>query len=144
MYTEYEQEDYALQIYNRLIQVEQLSYNYYGLMRVYDKVGEIYLEKQQYQLALSAFQEGLILARSLNHNQDHFLAQIQKVNQGMNQQIEEQKNQNIQELPPLPPVQPNIDPIKDNIETKENPVNDLDTDNIDEFENKFERDNILR
>ncbi|MDJ0598681.1 MAG: tetratricopeptide repeat protein [Crocosphaera sp.] len=142
LYTEYEQEDYALQIYQRLIQVEQLSYNYYGLMRVYDKIGEIYLEKEQYEPALSAFQEGLILARSLNHNQEHFLAQIQKVSQGMNQESEEQEIPNIEQN--LPPSPTDLDTIKDEIETLENPVNDLDINNIDEFENRFERDNILR
>ncbi|MDJ0731868.1 MAG: hypothetical protein QNJ33_17950 [Crocosphaera sp.] len=137
LYSEYEQEDYALQIYQRLIQVEQLSYNYYGLMRVYDKIGKIYLKNKQYEPALSAFQEGLILARSLNHNQEHFLAQIQKVNEGMNQGIPEQEIPNIEEKLPSSPN--NIDTIKNEIETIENPLN-----NVDEFENRFERDNILR
>ncbi|WP_009547712.1 tetratricopeptide repeat protein [Crocosphaera subtropica] len=140
LYTDYEQEDYALQIYERLIQVEQLSYNYYGLMRVYDKIGEIYLGKQLYQPALTAFQEGLILARSLNHNQDHFLAQIQKVNQGMQEQAPPQVEE---ELPPppnnLPPNNINIDRIEEEIDMRENPLN-----NLDEFDNRFERDNILR
>ncbi|MDJ0843486.1 tetratricopeptide repeat protein [Crocosphaera sp.] len=138
LYTEYEQEDYALQIYQRLIQVEQLSYNYYGLMRVYDKIGEIYLENEQYEPALSAFQEGLILARSLNHNQEHFLSQIQKVNQGMNQGIEEEEETpTVEEDAPSVPTE--LDTIKDEIENPGNPF-----DSIDEFENRFERDNILR
>ncbi|WP_107670177.1 lipopolysaccharide assembly protein LapB [Cyanothece sp. BG0011] len=140
LYTDYEQENYALQIYQRLIQVEQLSYNYYGLMKVYDKIGEIYLDKEQYQPALSAFQEGLILARSLNHNQDHFLTQIQKVNQGMQQQAPPEVEE---ALPPspnnIPPNNINIDRIEEEIEMRGNPSND-----IDEFENRFERDNILR
>lgn len=140
LYTDYEQENYALQIYQRLIQVEQLSYNYYGLMKVYDKIGEIYLDKQLYEPALSAFQEGLILARSLNHNQDHFLTQIQKVNQGMQQQAPPEVEE---ALPPspnnIPPNNINIDRIEEEIEMRGNPSND-----IDEFENRFERDNILR
>ena len=133
LYTEYEQENYALQIYQRLIQVEQLSYNYYGLMKVYDKIGEIYLENEQYEPALFAFQEGLILARSLNHNQGHFLAQIQKVNEGMNPVIEEQPIPSVEETLPASPN--DIESIKDEIETIENPIN--------EFKNQFERDNIL-
>ncbi|MDJ0659552.1 MAG: tetratricopeptide repeat protein [Crocosphaera sp.] len=136
LYAEYEQEDYALQIYQRLIQVEQLSYNYYGLMRVYDKIGEIYLENEQYEPALSAFQEGLILARSLNHNQEHFLAQIQKVNQGINQEIEQQEIPKVEEN--VPSIPTDIDTIKDEIENRGNPV-----DSIDEFDNRFERDNML-
>ncbi|WP_446717983.1 tetratricopeptide repeat protein [Crocosphaera sp. Alani8] len=142
LYTEYEQENYALQIYQRLIQVEQLSYNYYGLMRVYDKIGEIYLEQQQYEPALSAFQEGLILARSLNHNQEHFLAQIQKVNQGMTQGNQQQQIPNVQETPLSSPNP--IDTIRNEIEVLENPINELAPSNIDEFENRFEQDNILR
>ncbi len=140
LYTDYEQEEYALQIYQRLIQVEQLSYNYYGLMKVYDKIGEIYLDKQLYDPALAAFQEGLILARSLNHNQGHFLAQIQKVNQGMQEQTPPPVQE---ELPPSPnesdPSNINIDRIEQEIERRGNPLNDL-----DEFDNRFEQDNILR
>ena len=133
LYTEYEQEEYALEIYQRLIQVEKLSYNYYGLMKVYDKIGEIYLEKEQYDTALVAFQEGLILARSLNHNQGHFLAQIQKVNEGMNPVMEEEEIPSVDETLPTPPT--DLDPIQDEIEIRNNPINELDT--------QFERDNIL-
>ncbi|MGB5596442.1 MAG: hypothetical protein WBM62_20735 [Crocosphaera sp.] len=133
LYKNYEQEDYALQIYQRLIQVEQLSYNYYGLMRVYDKIGEIYLERKQYQPALEAFQQGFILARSLNYKQDHFLSQIQRVNQG----IQEKDIPNVEEE--FAPTPNNIDTIKDELETIENPLNE-----IDGFEERFEQDNILR
>jgi tetratricopeptide (TPR) repeat protein len=106
LYKNYEQEDYALQIYQRLIQVEQLSYNYYGLMRVYDKIGEIYLERKQYQPALEAFQQGFILARSLNYKQDHFLSQIQRVNQG----IQEKEIPNLEE--DFAPTPNNIDTLQ--------------------------------
>ena len=102
-------------------------------MKVYDKIGEIYLENEQYEPALFAFQEGLILARSLNHNQEHFLAQIQKVNEGMNPVIEEQPIPSVEETLPASPN--DIESIKDEIETIENPIN--------EFKNQFERDNIL-
>ena len=42
-------------------------------MKTYGIVGEIYMEKFQYDLALSAFKEGLILARSLNYEQEYFM-----------------------------------------------------------------------
>lgn len=113
--------------------MEQLSYNYYGLMRVYDKIGEIYLERKQYQPALEAFQQGFILARSLNYKQDHFLSQIQRVNQG----IQEKDIPNVEEE--FAPTPNNIDTIKDELETIENPLNE-----IDGFEERFEQDNILR
>lgn len=80
LYQKYDQNDYALQIYKNLIQVEQLSYNYYGLMRVYEKIGQIYMVSQQYELALEFFKKGLILAQSLNYKQNDFLAYIQKAN----------------------------------------------------------------
>lgn len=99
LYQTYDHQDYALQIYQNLLKVEQLSYNYYGLMKTYDKIGEIYLEKQQYQQALEAFQQGLILARSINYKQDHFLAQLQKVNQGMQPQPETVPNNDLLENP---------------------------------------------
>ncbi len=121
LYTNYDQEDYALQIYQRLIQVEQLSYNYYGLMKAYDKVGEIYLKQKQYETALSAFQEGLILARSLNHDQGHFLAQIQKVNSS----IQRDSTPNFER--DLTPNPNNIDRIPGNLEEFELPPNQLDS-----------------
>lgn len=80
LYQKYDKNDYALQIYQNLIQVEQLSYNYYGLMRAYEKIAQIYMARQQYELALGFFRQGLILARSLNYRQDDFLAYIQKIN----------------------------------------------------------------
>ena len=39
------------------------------------------MEKFQYDLALSAFKEGLILARSLNYDQEYFLMKIKTINQ---------------------------------------------------------------
>ena len=87
LYESYKQVDYALQIYQKLLQVEKISYNYYGLMKTYSIVGEIYMEKFQYELALSAFTEGLILARSLNHDQEYFLMQIKKVNKAISKEF---------------------------------------------------------
>ncbi|BDA39330.1 tetratricopeptide repeat protein [Candidatus Atelocyanobacterium thalassae] len=87
LYESYKQVDYALQIYQKLLQVEKISYNYYGLMKTYGIVGEIYMEKFQYELALSAFTEGLILARSLNHDQEYFLMQIKKVNKAISKEF---------------------------------------------------------
>ena len=90
LYQSYEQDDYALQIYQNLIQVEQLSYNYYGLMRTYEKIGQIYLENQQYEQALAFFEQGLILAQSLNYKQDDFLSYIAQVNKKMRGEVGEE------------------------------------------------------
>ncbi|WP_049858549.1 tetratricopeptide repeat protein [Gloeothece citriformis] len=83
LYRKYKQDDYALQIYQELIKVEQRSYNYYGLMNAYDKIGEIYLTKKNYSGAIAAFQQGLELARAINYNENYFLAKIDQANQQM-------------------------------------------------------------
>ncbi|WP_267382893.1 tetratricopeptide repeat protein [Cyanobacterium sp. uoEpiScrs1] len=80
LYQNYDQNDYALQIYKNLIQVEQLSYNYYGLMKAYERIGHIYMVNQQYELALGFFRKGLIIAQAINYKQNNFLVNIQKAN----------------------------------------------------------------
>ena len=52
-------------------------------MRAYERIGKIYMARQQYKLALGFFQQGLILAQSLNYKQDDFLAYIQEANTRM-------------------------------------------------------------
>ncbi|MEA5510460.1 hypothetical protein VB715_11855 [Crocosphaera sp. UHCC 0190] len=145
LYETYEQKDYALQIYQRLIQVEQLSYNYYGLMKTYDKIGEIYLGKQQYQKALQAFQQGLILARSINYKQEHFLAQLQKVDEGMQGKLVRDQNETPVENPLTPPTNTKIPDIinNNNIEEQFNRDNILPADDWNNIEEQFNRDNRL-
>lgn len=76
------QPSYSLQIYQKLLKVEQQSYNYYGLMKAYEAIGQIYQEAKQYQPALTAYQQALTLARSLRYQdgEDYFLNQIQTIN----------------------------------------------------------------
>ncbi|WP_013320304.1 tetratricopeptide repeat protein [Gloeothece verrucosa] len=84
LYRKYKQDDYALQIYGELIKVEQRSYNYYGLMNAYDKIGEIYLSKNNYSSAIAAFQQGLELARAISYNENYFMTKIDQANQKKN------------------------------------------------------------
>lgn len=79
LYQEYEQFDSALTIYQELIKVQQLSYNYYGLMNSYDYLGKIYSQKQDYSLALKSFEKALEIARSLSHKEDYFIAKIEEI-----------------------------------------------------------------
>jgi tetratricopeptide (TPR) repeat protein len=77
------------EIYQKLLKVEQQSYNYYGLMKVYEAIGQIYQEAKQYPPALRAYQQALTLARSLKYEdgEDYFVNQIQTINaesQGVN------------------------------------------------------------
>jgi tetratricopeptide (TPR) repeat protein len=78
LYRNYEQDDYALGIYNELIKVEQQSYNYYGQMKAYDNIGQIYLKQGNYEQAVSAFKKALEIARSLKYQEDYFLQRIQQ------------------------------------------------------------------
>jgi tetratricopeptide (TPR) repeat protein len=79
LYQQYQQIDAALQIYQQLIKVEQKAYNFYGLMNTYDRLGQIYLEQNNYALALNSFRKGLEIAKSLNYQEDYFLAKIAQV-----------------------------------------------------------------
>ena len=84
LYQKNQQEDYALQIFQELIKVEQKGYNYYGLMNTYDKIGDIYRNKKNYSEAISAFQKGLELARSIGHQENYFINKINQTNQQIN------------------------------------------------------------
>ncbi|MBL1209625.1 tetratricopeptide repeat protein [Geminocystis sp. GBBB08] len=79
IYQEYEQLDSALEIYQELIKVEQLSYNFYGLMNTYDYMGIIYNKKQDYPLALKSFEKALAIARSLSYKENYFLDKINQI-----------------------------------------------------------------
>lgn len=76
LYETNNQADYALQIYGELLKVEQSSYNYYGLLRTYEQIGQIYLQRQAYSPALTAFQQALTLAQSLNYRVDYYQNQV--------------------------------------------------------------------
>jgi hypothetical protein len=54
-------------------------------MNVYDQMGQIYLERQEYAQALAAFQQGLVLAQSLKYQETYFARQIEVVNQQSSQ-----------------------------------------------------------
>ena len=73
--------DAALQVYDYLAGVQQQSYDTYGLMDVYDQIGQIHLARKAYPQALTAFNQGLALAKQLNYRTDYFTSQIQQVAQ---------------------------------------------------------------
>jgi tetratricopeptide (TPR) repeat protein len=81
LYYSHNQSDSALQIYQALAEVEQQSYDFYGLMNTYDQIGQIYLQRRDFAQALAAFQKGLDLANSLQYQQSYFANQIEQVTQ---------------------------------------------------------------
>ncbi len=80
LYRSHNQPDSALQIYDVLLKTQQQAYNFYGLMNTYDQMGQIYLEQKKYAQALTAFQKGLELAKSLQYQETYFTNQIERVN----------------------------------------------------------------
>jgi tetratricopeptide (TPR) repeat protein len=80
-----QQPDKALQAYQKLLVVNQNSYDYYGLMNTYDRMGQIYWEQANYPLALSAYERGLAVAQSLNYRVDYFTTQITKAKEQIQQ-----------------------------------------------------------
>ncbi|MCS6791961.1 MAG: tetratricopeptide repeat protein [Oscillatoriaceae bacterium SKW80] len=73
--------DEAIQVYQTLLLVEQRSFNTFGLMNIYDQLGQIYLARQAYTEALVAFQRGLDIAKQLNYQEEYFTRQIQEISQ---------------------------------------------------------------
>jgi tetratricopeptide (TPR) repeat protein len=81
LYKSVDRLDAALKIYGYLVVVEQQAYNYFGIMSAYDEIGNIHLKRKNYPQAITAYQQGLNLARQLKYREDHFKSQIKKVQQ---------------------------------------------------------------
>ncbi|MBP0020834.1 MAG: hypothetical protein J7647_25160 [Cyanobacteria bacterium SBLK] len=79
LYYSYDQLDYALEIYQEQIKAAEYATDEFSMMEIYERMGQIYLELEDYSQALNAFQEGLKLARSLGHKEDDFLEKIDEV-----------------------------------------------------------------
>ena len=85
LYVQTKQFYYALSAYRSLIVVQRKSYNYYGLMQTYDKMGDIYFDNQNYNLALDCFKNSLKFARSLKYQTDEYAKKIQKTQKMIDQ-----------------------------------------------------------
>jgi hypothetical protein len=58
------------------VEIQQQSYNDYGLINTYDTLGKIYLDSGQKQPAKHYFQQALDLAQTLNYKVEYFKQQI--------------------------------------------------------------------
>jgi tetratricopeptide (TPR) repeat protein len=85
LYHSHNQPESALQVYDVLLKTQQQSYNFYGLMNTYDKMGQIYLEQKKYSQALDVFQKGLQLANSLQYQESYFAEQIDRASKQSSQ-----------------------------------------------------------
>lgn len=80
LYQERDLLQYALQTYQQLALVQQKSYNYYGLMDTYDRLGKIYLSADNYSQAEASWRQGLELAKLLNYRNKYFSDRLKMVN----------------------------------------------------------------
>ena len=80
LYSSQKQWEAALKIYQMQLTINQQSYNLYGTMSSYDKIGQMYVQMKEDKKALNAFQEGLQIANQLGHGQEIFTQKITKIN----------------------------------------------------------------
>jgi tetratricopeptide (TPR) repeat protein len=69
----------TLDIYEQLLIVQEQSYDHYGLMMTYNKIGEIYQQRNQQQQALTAYENALRLAQSISYQEDYFQNKIESL-----------------------------------------------------------------
>ena len=71
----------ALQTSQILLAADERASNLYGMMNTYDQIGQLYLERGDEPQALAAFQNGLELAKTLQHQETYFAQQVEQVTQ---------------------------------------------------------------
>ncbi|KST64428.1 tetratricopeptide repeat protein [Mastigocoleus testarum] len=84
LYTSQGQMEEALQTSKILIETARKAANLYNLMNAYDQIAKLYLQRQDYPQAMEAFQQGLQLARQLQHQEKYFTEEINKLSSKIN------------------------------------------------------------
>jgi tetratricopeptide (TPR) repeat protein len=79
LYRSQGQTDEALQTSQILVDAQAQAANFYGMMKAYDQIGQLYVERKEYPQAVTAFQKGLELAQQLKLEEAYFTGQIQKL-----------------------------------------------------------------
>ncbi|NER84750.1 MAG: hypothetical protein F6K42_35590 [Leptolyngbya sp. SIO1D8] len=79
IYLSLERPDDVLYLYEQQIAVERLSYNGYGLMQVFDQLGQLHETLADPEAAILAYQEGLILAEHLGYRAAYFKNRLQRL-----------------------------------------------------------------
>jgi len=69
----------VLYLYQQLLAVHRLSYNGYGLMQTFDKLGQLYEGQDLPDNAIAAYQEALIIAEHLNYRDGYFELRLQQL-----------------------------------------------------------------
>ncbi len=84
LYSSQGQIEEALQTSKILIETAVRAENLYSLMNAYDQIAKLYLQRQDYPQAMEAFQQGLKLARQLQHQEKYFSEEIKKLSSKIN------------------------------------------------------------
>ncbi|MEO0969654.1 MAG: hypothetical protein AAFX80_15335 [Cyanobacteria bacterium J06639_18] len=84
LYSSQGQMEEALQTNKILIETARKAANLYNLMSAYDQIAKLYLQRQDYPQAMEAFQQGLQLARQLQHQEKYFTEEINKLSSKIN------------------------------------------------------------
>jgi tetratricopeptide (TPR) repeat protein len=82
VYAALERWDDVRYLYEQLILVERQANNAFGLMEAFDALGQLYEQLGDPTAALAAYREGLVMARTLNHREDYFEAQVARLAPG--------------------------------------------------------------
>ena len=72
VYLDLERIDDVLYLQEQRIALDRLSYNGYGIMQVFEQLGQLYESQEEPDAAITAYQEGLIIANHLGHRQAYF------------------------------------------------------------------------
>ncbi len=79
IYNSLENQEDVRYLYEQLILVERTASNAFGLMEAFDALGQLHEQLGEPEQALQAYQEALVMARSLDHREDYFEAQIARL-----------------------------------------------------------------
>jgi tetratricopeptide (TPR) repeat protein len=71
--------DDVLYLYEQRLAVERLSYDGYGLMQVFDDLGRLYEAQNNWEAAIAAYKEALILANHLDYRAAYFKNRLQRL-----------------------------------------------------------------
>jgi tetratricopeptide (TPR) repeat protein len=79
LYLRERQEQKAIATFTQLLEIQNKSYNHYGLINTYDTLGQIYLKSAQKKKAKQYFRQALDLAQTLDYKVEYFQQQIAKL-----------------------------------------------------------------
>ena len=85
LYLSQDEKEAAIEIYKVQLLMDQQFVNVYGMMKTYDRMGQVYAQLKAYGLAKSSFQRGLELSRQLGgYRESYFLQKLDKLNRNRN------------------------------------------------------------